>query len=117
MAGVLHSWIYEQKNRQREVELFLLFLQKSLSVMTNEKIKVVDYFIREIEQDSLFEENEMFLNTFIEILKRLLQHPLKVTLKSPVIVEIVKFILIIFNQRALKDSQKIPLLLREHKKN
>lgn len=71
MAGVLHSWIYEQKNRQREVELFLLFLQKSLSVMKNEKIKVADYFKREIEQNPLFEDNEMFLNTFIEILKRL----------------------------------------------
>ena len=51
---------------------------------------------------------------FREILKRLLQHPLKVTLKSPVIVEIVKFILIIFNQRAIKDSQKFPLLLKEY---
>lgn len=51
-----------------------------------------------------------------EILKRLLQDPLKVALKSPVIVEADKFILIIFTQGAIKDSQKFPLLLREHKK-
>ena len=53
---------------------------------------------------------------FREILKTFVDDPLKATLKSPVIIKAYKFILIIFNQRALKDSQKIPLLLREHKK-
>ena len=43
-------------------------------------------------------------------------HPLKVHLKSPVIIEADKFILIIFTQLAIKDSQKFPLLLRKHKK-
>ena len=54
--------------------------------------------------------------TFKEILKSFVADPLKTTLKSPVIIEADKFILIIFTQRAFKDSQKFPLLLREHKK-
>ena len=45
-----------------------------------------------------------------------MKHPIKATLKSPVIVEVDKFILIIFTQTALKDSRKFPLPLREHKK-
>lgn len=53
---------------------------------------------------------------FREILKSFVADPLKTPLKSPVIVEVGKIILIIFNQRALKDSRKFPLLLREHKK-
>lgn len=54
--------------------------------------------------------------TFKEITKCFSDDPLKTTLKSPVIVEADKFILIIFTQGAIKDSQKFPLLLREHKK-
>lgn len=41
---------------------------------------------------------------FNEILKRFLYDPDKLQSKSPVIVEAVKIIKIIFNQRALKDS-------------
>lgn len=54
--------------------------------------------------------------TFKEITKSFADNPLKTTLKSPVIIEVDKFILIIFTQRAIKDSQKFPLLLRKHKK-
>lgn len=52
----------------------------------------------------------------VEKLKSFADDPDKPQVKSPVIVEAVKLILIIFNQRALKDSPKSPLLLREHKK-
>jgi len=52
-----------------------------------------------------------------EITKCFADDPLKTPLKSPVIVVVGKIILIIFNQRALKDSRKFPLLFREHKKN
>ena len=54
--------------------------------------------------------------TFKEITKSFADNPLKTTLKSPVIIEVDKFILITFTQRAIKDSQKFPLLLRKHKK-
>lgn len=54
--------------------------------------------------------------TFKEITKSFADDPLKTILKSPVIVEADKFILIIFIQLVLKDSRKFPLLLREHKK-
>ena len=40
----------------------------------------------------------------MKFLKVLLNTPLKSTLKSPVIIEADKFILIIFTQRAIKDS-------------
>ena len=53
---------------------------------------------------------------FREILKTFVDDPLKTPFKTPVIVEADKFILIIFTQRAIKDSQKFPLLLRKHKK-
>ena len=51
-----------------------------------------------------------------EIAKCFSDDPLKTPFKSLVIVVADKFILIIFTQRAFKDSQKFPLLLREHKK-
>ena len=54
--------------------------------------------------------------TFKEITKSFADNPLKTTLKSPVIIEVDKFILNNFTQRAIKDSQKFPLLLRKHKK-
>ena len=52
---------------------------------------------------------------FVENSKTFIDDPLTTLLKPPVIVEEVKFILIIFTQMALKDSQKFPLLLREQK--
>ena len=53
--------------------------------------------------------------TFKEITKSFADAPLKTPFKSPVIVEADKFILIIFTQRTIKDSQKFALLLRKHK--
>ena len=53
--------------------------------------------------------------TFKEIAKSFADDPLKTPLKSPVIVEVNKFILNNFTQRAIKDSQKFALLLRKHK--
>lgn len=54
--------------------------------------------------------------TFKEISKTFADDPLKTTLKSSVIVEADKFILIIFTQGAIKVVKKFPLLLRKHKK-
>lgn len=53
---------------------------------------------------------------FEKIFKTFADDHLQTPFKYPVIIEKVKFILIIFTQRALKDSPKFPLLLREHKK-
>ena len=52
---------------------------------------------------------------FKEITKSFADDPLKTPLKSPVIVEADKFILIVFNQRTLNDCLKFPLLLRKQK--
>ena len=52
---------------------------------------------------------------FREIFKTFVDDPLKTSFKSPVIVEADKFILIIFTQRTIKDSQIFALLLRKHK--
>lgn len=51
VAGVLHNWICEQREIQNRLENMVLFLQKSLYVMRTEKIKVVDYFERYIQQN------------------------------------------------------------------
>ena len=56
-AGVLFSWIQEQKKRQMYLDSILMFLHKSLYVMQNEKIKVADYFGRYIEQEGNKKEN------------------------------------------------------------
>lgn len=72
VAGVLYSWVDEQRNKQIRLELFLLFLQKSLYVMKREKIKVMDYFQRVIELDNpLQNRNELLQMTLTEILQRL----------------------------------------------
>lgn len=73
VAGVLYSWVNEQKNKQIRLEMFLLFLQKSFHVMKREKVKVKDYFQRVIELDSSFQiyRNELLHLALTEILQRL----------------------------------------------
>ena len=43
-AGVLYSWVLEQREKEKRLEVFLHFLQKSLAFMQTEKVRVVDYF-------------------------------------------------------------------------
>lgn len=70
MAGILYSWTSQQKINQRRGECFLLFLQKSIHMMQEEKIKVIDYFERYIEEAA--ESNERVLEqTLKEIIHRL----------------------------------------------
>lgn len=51
MAGVLHSWVCEQRAKQKWIEDFLLFLKKTRHVMQTEKIRVVEYFTKYASQD------------------------------------------------------------------
>ena len=44
IAGVLHSWMHSLKERERKIEEFLFFFQKSIGVMETEKVRVMDYF-------------------------------------------------------------------------
>lgn len=73
VAGVLYSWVAEQKKRQRLLEEFLLFFEKSVSVMEIEKVKVVRYFEQYVSQQLSDTSKEMQLlkYTLSEIATRL----------------------------------------------
>lgn len=49
--GVLYSWICGLKERERKLEEFILFFQKSIGVMEMEKIRVIDYFEKYASQE------------------------------------------------------------------
>lgn len=49
--GVLYSWICGLKERERKLEEFILFFQKSLGVMETEKIRVIDYLEKYASQE------------------------------------------------------------------
>ena len=70
-AGILYSWVQEQKEKQMHLEHFLLFFQKSLYVMQNEKIKVADYFRRYIEQENGQLGDDLLKMVLIETVNRL----------------------------------------------
>lgn len=57
IAGGLYQWMEIQKERQKRVEEFSLFLHKSMFAMETEKIKVIDYFAKYISQDSRITES------------------------------------------------------------
>ena len=73
VAGCLHSWMIQQKERQMILEELIRFLQKSVFAMENEKIKIVEHFARYGAADSGIEDkNEHVLEkTLHEIAKRL----------------------------------------------
>lgn len=56
IAGGLYQWTEVQRERQKRIEEFALFLHKSIYAMETEKIKVVDYFSKYISQDSRITE-------------------------------------------------------------
>lgn len=49
--GGLYSWICGLKERERKLEEFILFFQKSIGVMETEKIRVIDYFEKYASQE------------------------------------------------------------------
>ena len=54
-AGVLYSWVCEQREKQKRLEDFMFFLQKSIFIMETEKIRIVDYF-RKSNEDTVLEQ-------------------------------------------------------------
>lgn len=71
-AGVLYSWVLEQKEKERQLEEFFHFLQKSLAVMQTEKIRVADYFLKYAENYQLSERDSILAKALEEISRRLM---------------------------------------------
>lgn len=65
IAGVLFQWIEEQKERQKRVEEFGVFIHKTIFMMESERIKIIDYFSNYKSQDLVL------TNTLREIALRL----------------------------------------------
>ena len=51
IAGVLYQWIEIQKERQKRVEEFVVFIHKLIFAMETEKVKLIDYFTNYESQD------------------------------------------------------------------
>ena len=47
VAGVLYSWILEQRTRQKRLGEIIVFLQRTVGIMECEKIRVTDYLDRQ----------------------------------------------------------------------
>lgn len=73
VIGFLYSWICGQKERQKRMEEFIIFLQKSIFAMESEKIKVIDYFSNYVSRKSqIIGDNDKVLENILhEIAKRL----------------------------------------------
>lgn len=71
MAGGLYSWVLEQKEKEKRLEQFLRFLQKSLASMKTEKIRVVEYFSKYVETYLLSERESILADALEDISKRL----------------------------------------------
>lgn len=52
ISGSLYQWMQMQKERQKRVEEFGLFLHKSIFAMETERIKVIAYFAKYKGEDS-----------------------------------------------------------------
>lgn len=56
IAGFLYSWILAQKTRHRRLEELIVFLQKSVFAMEEEKVRIIAYFENYRSRDVLLEE-------------------------------------------------------------
>lgn len=72
-TGFLYSWVCEEKAKLRYLDDMILFLQKSVCMMQQEKIKVADWFRRYIEQDISLQSNRNVIlgRALAEIIQRL----------------------------------------------
>lgn len=52
IAGGLKQWIESQKEKQKIMQEFCLFLHKSIFYMESEKMYVIDYFAKYVTRDS-----------------------------------------------------------------
>ena len=56
VAGSLFQWIEIQKERQKRIEEFCIFLHKTIFRMETEKIKMIDYFAKSMTGDAQITE-------------------------------------------------------------
>lgn len=56
VAGVLYSWICCQNAKQKRLEEFILFLQKSVFAMETEKVRVIEFFSNYRCSDEVIED-------------------------------------------------------------
>lgn len=68
VSGFLYSWIRSQREKQKRLEEFIIFLQKSIFAMETEKVKVIDYFTNYISAD------EQITRTLQKVAERLRQN-------------------------------------------
>lgn len=68
VASMLYQWVCRQKLRQNRVEVFVVFLQKSLYAMENERMRLIPYLMEYQGGD------EVFTDTLREIGRRLGQN-------------------------------------------
>jgi len=73
VAGVLYSWVSEQKKRQRILEEFILFLEKSISSMEKDNLKIVTHFEKYVSQQNNHTnvDAQLFTKILSEIATRL----------------------------------------------
>lgn len=72
-VGILYSWICSLKERERKIEEFIIFFQKSIGAMETEKIRVIDYFEKYASQNTKGTnmETQVLQTSLLEIARRL----------------------------------------------
>ena len=68
VSGLLYQWILQQKRRERRIDEILLFLQRTISAMEGERVRIIDY----LEQYNSREE--VLKDTLLVIAYRLRQN-------------------------------------------
>lgn len=72
VTGYLYSWICMQRKKERQLEEFIVFLQKSIFAMETEKVRVIEYFGNYESMKQIRGKTESVLGkTLQEIAKRL----------------------------------------------
>ena len=69
IAGLLCNWIKLQKERQNRLEELIQFVHKSVYAMKEEKVRVIDFFVKYYDAN-----NNLLGNTLYEIATRLQWH-------------------------------------------
>lgn len=57
IAYLLYLWILEQKRKHRRMEELIVFLQKSIFAMEEERIYVIEYFKNYVSREKILEES------------------------------------------------------------
>lgn len=57
IAYLLYLWILEQKSKHRRMEELIVFLQRSIFAMEEERIYIIDYFKNYVSREKILEES------------------------------------------------------------